>query len=395
MQKLLLLFLLLAGITCRSQAQGSWAAKSAFPGPGRSTSACFTIGSTGYVFAGQGTGGAYNDLWAYNAATDQWTQRASLPGAVRWFAVGVEAGGKAYAGTGRVLPSGGYSSGWYAYDPALDTWTPRAPVPGSPRSGPFAFTLGGLIYVGGGFSTSSALTDMWAYNPATDQWTARAAFPGGQHSAFGAFVLGGLGYVVGGYRFNSAGSNSDQLWAYDPTTDQWTQKASLPATRGSMASFALGGLGYVSCGVSGIPNGTLYNTTLAYDPVANSWLARPALPSTVRFGPVGFVINNKAYVGLGSTGANEWWEYTPATAMGQQASLANTGLAYWPTPSQGQLHLTSNSAGTAQLYDACGRLVRTWEMPAGASTADLSNLPAGTYVLRCGTVVRRVVLDTH
>lgn len=103
-----------------------------------------------------------------------------------------------------------------------------------------------------------------------------------------------------------------------------------------------------------------------------------------------------------------------ATVNGQQrlglARLTNTLLAaqpalpaapaldLFPNPAHHRATLRLPAAPTprpAQLLDALGRPVRAFTVPAHATetAVDVAGLPAGVYVLRCGTASRRLVVE--
>ncbi|MBA3899259.1 MAG: PKD domain-containing protein, partial [Bacteroidetes bacterium] len=65
--------------------------------------AAFSIGNKGYV----GTGGAQsNQLWAYDAGSDSWSQKANFAGTGRIYAVGFSIGDMGYIGTGDTVGAG-------------------------------------------------------------------------------------------------------------------------------------------------------------------------------------------------------------------------------------------------------------------------------------------------
>ena len=61
----------------------------------------FSIGTDGYVLAGQNENGAYvKDFYKYDTTTDSWTQLPNFPGYPRGYAYGIAHNGKAYVGFG-------------------------------------------------------------------------------------------------------------------------------------------------------------------------------------------------------------------------------------------------------------------------------------------------------
>jgi N-acetylneuraminic acid mutarotase len=149
----------------------------------------------------------------------------------------------------------------------------------TPRQDLAAVGVGGKIYAIGGLSlTGSAVATVQAYNPSTNRWVTRAPM----HTARAglAAVVGSDGkiYAIGGW--NAKNSFNDDIAlatveAYNPATNSWTKKASMPTARYSLAAAADGSKIYAIDGV-----GTATNTITvaeAYTPATNSWkaVARP------------------------------------------------------------------------------------------------------------------------
>jgi hypothetical protein len=104
----------------------------------------------------------------------------------------------------------------------------------------FAFTIKNKGYVGlvgfyGEDFRQYDITDgTWSYKEVKGDIYNRAAFS-----------IGNFGYAVGGTRFNGdetfAKADVDQ---YNPTTDSWTPKASLPIDFTNTVGFSIDGKGY-------------------------------------------------------------------------------------------------------------------------------------------------------
>ncbi|MDC4224337.1 MAG: hypothetical protein MPW15_08955 [Candidatus Manganitrophus sp.] len=156
----------------------------------------------------------------------------------------------------------------------------RAPVP-QPRTEVTAATLDGKIYLIGGFAKEGVTTRVEMYDPATDRWTSRASMPVALHHA-GAAVLNGKLYVVGGLEGGRSWKPSSGLWEYDPRTDQWSAKREMPTARGALGVgvsegklYAVGGLGATR------PFELLGNTGAneVYDPATDQWEKKAPLPT--------------------------------------------------------------------------------------------------------------------
>ena len=73
------------------------------------------------------------------------------------------------------------------------------------------------------------------------------------------------------------------------------------------------------------------------------------------------------------------------------ADADETHVSLYPNPTVGMLSVSVSSATTAQLYDFSGRLVAEPKLAAGSNNIDLSQLPAGVYMLRVDGVTKKVV----
>ena len=175
-----------------------WTAEAAFPGTARENSYGFSVGDTGYVFAGFG-GSELNDLWAYNTTNNTWTQKTSMPSSVRSTISGFVINGIAYTGLGEYNSSANYASDMGAYNAATNTWTTIAQFPGHLRSGQICFTIGNFGYVGMGeydsLGSNVYLSDIYQYNPANNSWLRAGDFPGPGTSTATGQNVGDIIYV--------------------------------------------------------------------------------------------------------------------------------------------------------------------------------------------------------
>ncbi len=94
----------------------------------------------------------------FDALTEAWTARASMPTGRRTFGVGT-LGGRAQVFGGEATPLGSTFAQNEEYDPATDTWRTLAPMQ-TPRHGVATATIGGAIYAaGGGIVAGSSFSD--------------------------------------------------------------------------------------------------------------------------------------------------------------------------------------------------------------------------------------------
>jgi hypothetical protein len=111
--------------------------------------------------------------------------------------------------------------------------------------------LGGKIYaVGGQHGHDAALVTqsaVHAYDPVTNTWTARASLPRAiGHISGATFPMAGSIIVLGGE--TSHGSSTAEAHAYDAATDTWSALTPLPAARHSGVAGTIGGAIYYSTG---------------------------------------------------------------------------------------------------------------------------------------------------
>jgi N-acetylneuraminic acid mutarotase len=163
-------------------------------------------------------------------------------------------------------------------------WRPAAPAP-TKRTEVASATLSDKIYVVGGFEKPGlgnvknlAITpSLEEYDPSTDRWTAKAPMPVGLHHV-GIAVAGGRLYVIGGYKQSglSVWQPVATLYAYDPATDTWAERAPMPTARGALSVTVLDGHLYAIGGHDGTANTAAVEV---YDPAQNRWTTRASLPT--------------------------------------------------------------------------------------------------------------------
>jgi N-acetylneuraminic acid mutarotase len=180
-----------------------------------------------------------------------------------------------------VLPDSTHSA---QPEPDRGVWRTAAPAPAK-RTEAAAVTLSDKIYVVGGFEQPSlgnvmklAITPLLEeYDPITDRWTAKAPLPVGLHHV-GIGVTGGRLYVIGGYRQSglSVWQPVATVYAYDPATDTWAERAPMPTARGALSVTAHEGKLYAIGGYDGKANSAAVEV---YDPARNLWASRASLPT--------------------------------------------------------------------------------------------------------------------
>lgn len=277
---------------------GSLAAPNATNKPGARQTPCTWTDANGnfWMFGGWGYSanaslGYLNDLWKFNPGTGLWT----------WMG-------------GSTIPYQGATYGTQGVPSALN-------IPGA-RTGHSAFSdAQGMLWLFGGLgNTTNSMTvgylnDLWKYNPTTGEWTwvsgnnsinqngiygsigisnsnnkpgSRLNCTSWKDNSGNFWVFGGMGYDAS----NTLTQPLNDLWKYNPSTNQWTwMKGSTNCCQagqyGTMGiASPLGTPGARTRGISWV------------DPADNLWI----------MGGEGFA------AGTFTTGAlNDWWRYNITT----------------------------------------------------------------------------------
>lgn len=188
-------------------------------------------------------------------------------------------------------------------------------------------------------------------------------------------VWGDCAFILGGGDLNDG--NNQICWKYVMTgaTVDYTSTI-LPLSVSGAISFAVNGRLYYGLGVnnSGMQRSIYYtsingNELGSWTPLNTSSL----FPGTGRNGAVAFVINNKAYVGLGNSGSTypqDLYEFTPETMKWKRMA---------DIPSSGRQDAAVFVLG-GKAYICCGYndyyLNETWQFdPAKNTWVQVANLP--------------------
>lgn len=288
--------------TLRVRSNGFWKELSSQAAISRGYAASFTLGSKGYICAGNNNAsGPVNDLWEYDPVSDVWSQKADLPADKRETPIGFAIGNKGYVGLGLEYNNFTALLDMWEYDPANNIWTQKASFPPlTGRYSAFAFVVQQQAYIGGGYNTDGDyMQDFWMFDPVVNQWTQKMDFMGGYRTNCYAFSIGQYGYAGGGMDVN--GYSNNDLYRYDPALNSWAAMASLPgATRGYASAITIDSAAYVGFGIDySVIGGNELNDLLEYIPAVNSWRRMAYLPSQKRNGMVAFAINKIGYFGFG------------------------------------------------------------------------------------------------
>jgi N-acetylneuraminic acid mutarotase len=274
-------------------APGSWATKAPMPTPRRGLVGAVVRNAAGqyifYTIGGMNWGNpAMSRVEAYNAATNKWTRRASLPAKRAWSNGADVIGGKIYV-TGGEDVNGTIRRTVYVYNPATDIWTQRASLPIASSYGVTA-AIGGKLYVVTGSSPDRVQPRLYRYDPAKNAWT-RLASPGHSHS-------GGVAGVIDGKLYLSSGWWST-VDVYNPATNRWTTPFIPRVCNGDLFECFHSSAGGIAFNKQlfiiggGNDDGSLSSVD-AYDPTTNAWVGKASMTHEREGRPVAGKVKNAA-----------------------------------------------------------------------------------------------------
>jgi kelch-like protein 17 (actinfilin)/kelch-like protein 18 len=182
----------------------------------------------------------------------------------------------------------------------IDSWTSKTDGPTPERDSAAAATVQGIAYVFGGIEGTSPffLTSNQSYVLSTDTFTSKAAMTATRNAQAGVGI-GDYAYSIGGQDGTSVPLRT--TYQYDPAGNSWSTKTDTPTPpRKNVTAFALSGNGYLVGGLSDAS--TILKDNDQYDPSANSWTGKTDC-GTQRYGSGGMAIDGKGYFMLGNDGA--------------------------------------------------------------------------------------------
>jgi N-acetylneuraminic acid mutarotase len=255
-------------------------------------------------------------VFEYDPAADRWTKKKNMPQAAHHNGV-VGHNGKIYVFGGGVQRQPGgptqfpIDNSW-EYDPVADSWRALAPMP-LRRLAAAAVESDGKIYVMGGVAQYAGLENQslggeephrvldinHVYDPATNTWQTRQTMPTPRNHMFVGAVNGKV-YVIGGRVGSMAvatGSTTDLVEEYDIAADRWgAVKLRMPTPRDGGVVGVYQNRIYVAGGqsITGI-NNSVSRALEAYDPATNTWAVFPYLPQA-RHGQGGGIIGNRFHI---------------------------------------------------------------------------------------------------
>ncbi|AUM65727.1 galactose oxidase [Brevibacillus laterosporus] len=169
-------------------------------------------------------------------------------------------------------------------------WVKKAPMPTARYSYGEGIVHEDKIYIYGGTTGFDSLANLEMYDPEKDKWYKLPNSSVGRY--FTSFVENqGKFYAIGGYVANTA-SETNIVEEYDPISNSWSQKQSMPQAIRAAKAISFENNIYVFGGLSE----KLGTTKLVqvFNPETNTWISKNPLPfegNSLSFG----VLNNSIY----------------------------------------------------------------------------------------------------
>jgi hypothetical protein len=214
---------------------GKWVQLDDFPGAARISAVSFQVGSTGYFGLGSSrcpVSTFYNDLWKYTPETDTWIEIVT-PLTPRSSPTTFVYGSKIYIMGGQTA-SGLISEVW-EFDTATGDWTQKNDYPGLPRKFGFGFVIGNYGYYGAAASDfacgNSYDNQFWRYDLINDSWLRL-------DDIFEGESIGQVSVSTTNRFFVLKAVN--KLYEFNGTTYQWTLVSQIPfSTYNPLSGFAV------------------------------------------------------------------------------------------------------------------------------------------------------------
>ncbi len=261
-----------------------------------------------YVFGGFNTDlSTVHKSSVYDLAADRWAAVADIPEDITHGAVAVD-GQTIYIAGGFIgRHPGPQTNHVWKYNVTTNTWSAGPNLPGARGAGALV-RLGRELHFFGGTERDLNNLDVYKRDSADHwvlkldggtTWTSAAPLPNPRNHIAGA-QLNGLIYAIGGQHLgDEVGGDQSTVQSYNPATNSWTTRASLPLPLGHINSSTVVWNGRILV-IAGVTLKSLEVANVSqYDPATDRWTALTPLPEA-RQSPIAGILNNRLVVTTGS-----------------------------------------------------------------------------------------------
>jgi|GEM_PF-1464429 len=348
---------------------------------GRDGASGFVIENKAYVGLGLRDGFSLgDDFYAFDSATDSWTEIARFPSA-RQYAASFSINGFGYI-IGGISGNQRFKDVW-EYDPNLNAWNPLFNFPGPPSQGMQTAVWDNDAYLFFGRDSTRFLKQVYKYSTTQSTWQILPDFPSKPRYLSAAVQYGSKVYFIGGN--DSSGVLLDENWQFDLTTETWQQLSDFPGeARWHAKGFVYESKIYVGTGWG---NGFL-NDFWSFDTFSHTWEQAVPLPGLGKKGVSTFHIENRVFVGLGintnGERVREFFEFVPNANVKENPDDLFT---LFPNPASHQLNIQikkmlMGEPADYKIIDVSGKTMQAGRITAEQASIDISDLSDGVYHLR-------------
>ena len=259
-------------------------------------------------------------------------------------------------------------------------WKKAAPFP-EPDEELYGVACKGKMYVIGGWDDGKARGANYEYDPATDKWTKKTSMPRKAHHAALASYNGKI-YVCGGFvppentnvPLGGAWQPIDNTWEYDPAADSWRSLAPLPGKRGAAVAVEAGGKIYVIGGATTV-EGSKEPWTLSSGAATSP---QSVSPFFTFFGPARVLNTNDVY----DPATNKWESRKPMSVPRNHAFAAAVN---------GKIYVIGGRTGSAYIMTATNtNVVEQYDPATDTWSGPLQRMPTARSGGGWGTDGRRI-----
>ena len=258
---------------------------------------------------------------------------------------------------------------------AAGAWVSRTSMPTARRALAVAVASGSSYAIGGANASGTVLRTVQAYNPTTNGWTTKASIPAARQGGNGAVTINGVVYLAGGE--DASGALARTLYAYNTSTNAWSTRAPMPTYGACGGSAVIAGRVYVFSGCTRSSTGSSINAGLLhrYNPAMNTWTTLPPAPMT-HFRPVVAAIGGKLYVVGGNNASGTAMRrvdmYDPETNIWvTRRAIPTARMNAGAATLGGKLYVVGGRSGTAYLntVEAYDPVTNAWTSRPAMPTA--------------------------
>jgi hypothetical protein len=251
-----------------------------------------------YAFTWMSSSGRPGELWEFDVSSENWNNCNIFPD-VRYDPFAFSINEKGYMGAGwAIYPNNNHQ---YVFEFAPDTrlWKQLSSFP-TTFDNPKSFSIEEYSYVFGG-------TKYYKYNQPTDEWTLIGTYDDIQgFNIYGEFT----GFEINGKIYLGTGSNNNEFWCYNTSSDSWSKISNFPSDpRRYAIGFSINENGYIGLGRSADMKYTEFKDLWKYNSNDDTWEILANFPSVFehRGNATALVVSGKAYIAYD----HELWEFNP------------------------------------------------------------------------------------